>query len=1075
MSHIPSRSRPVPRWAALALGGALVLSGLAATSAAADTADFRFDFNCGSSPTADGYVGVLPNEAYSAETGYGFDPALASDACRDRSGRPDPAERDFALPAVGDVFRVDVPNGTYTVVMRTGDDIASSNTGATFGGYAFPNIHSPSGQVAVHILDDVEVTTGQLAFSITGNSPRLNAIEILQPLAVPTGLTAQPNAPAEQVDLSWVASEGAQTYRVYRHQGSGDPVLVADVGETQWTDDDVILGEEYGYAVSAVTSGGRESGRTDGVTVTVADPAQPAPASPAGLTAAWGEGAIVVSWQHSEDALAYDVYRASGGLAPAFVARVTDTAWEDTAAAPSSSQSYQVAAVGLGGRSERSEVVHVDALVTLERQAERLDRSPVAVVVDDGVYLGWRLLGDDPADLGFHVYRDGQRITDEPITDTTNLLDLHGTADSQYRISAELDVERWVTEGFGPWQQQYLDLPIDRPAGGVGPDGVAYEYRANDVSIGDVDGDGELEIVLKWDPTNAKDNAHSGNTGNVYIDAYKLDGTQLWRIDLGRNIRAGAHYTQFQVFDFDGDGRAEIAFKTADGTIDGVGNVIGDPDADYRNSAGYILDGPEFLTIFDGETGEALDTVDYHPPRGSVSAWGDNYGNRIDRFLAGTAYLDGETPSLIVSRGYYTRTVIVAYDFDGEALTQRWVFDSDDEGSQYEGQGNHQLSIADVDGDQKDEIIFGSLTIDDDGSVLYNTTLGHGDALHVGNFDPSRPGLEVFSAHESMSQSGNRGATFRDAATGEILWSIPGNRDTGRAAMGDIDPRYEGAEGWAVGGDAAWNSPVGQLRSAGGELIAETIPAANHLLWWDGDLLREILDHDWDPDALLGVPTIAKWDYENAQEVEIYRATGTLSINGTKGNPSLQADLFGDWREEVITPLADSSALRIHTTVDVTDHRLRTLLSDPVYRLAIAWQNTSYNQPPHTSYFLGEGMVTPPAPLLAYTTEAPELPVVEVDTPAFETEVRGSCRAGRVFLDVQVQNTGPSAIDVVVETDFGTRAFADVAPGRSAYHSFTTRATSIGDGHVTITVTGEVGGDVVTHSEYVPYGPHSCQ
>jgi hypothetical protein len=263
------------------------------------------------------------------------------------------------------------------------------------------------------------------------------------------------------------------------------------------------------------------------------------------------------------------------------------------------------------------------------------------------------------------------------------------------------------------------------------------------------------------------------------------------------------------------------------------------------------------------------------------------------------------------------------------------------------------------------------MAVDDDGTVLYSTGLGHGDAMHVSDFDPSRPGLETFSAHETMSASGNRGATFRDAETGEIIWDIPATQDTGRAAMGDIDPRHAGAEGWAVGGDAAWNSPVGQLKSASGELIAENIPAANFLTFWDGDLLREIGDHDYDTSIGAGVPTISKWDWEDEQEVELYRATGTLSNNSTKGTVALQADLFGDWREEIVTRTEDSTALRIATTVIPTEHRLRTLLSDPQYRLAVAWQNTGYNQPPHTSYFVGEGMEQPAAPRLAFTSDAP--------------------------------------------------------------------------------------------------------
>ncbi|WP_223934505.1 rhamnogalacturonan lyase [Arthrobacter sp. StoSoilB5] len=608
------------------------------------------------------------------------------------------------------------------------------------------------------------------------------------------------------------------------------------------------------------------------------------------------------------------------------------------------------------------------AAPTLKRQVEYLDRAPVAVLTDQGVTVSWRMLGLDEDTVGFQVLRDGVNITEEPIRNATMFVDPDGTAASSYVIKTVGNGQGQdkLTEAVKPLTQNYLAIKLDKPADGVTPDGKAYTYGANDATVADLDGDGKYEVIQTWAPSNAKDNSQSGYTGNVYVDAYKLDGTKLWRIDLGRNIRAGAHYTQVLAYDFDGDGKAEVSFKTADGTRDAAGTVIGNADADFRNSAGYVLSGPEFLTVFRGETGTIMDTVAYAPERGTVSSWGDNYGNRVDRFLAGVAYLDGEHPSMMFSRGYYTRTVLVTYDLVDGKLVKRWTFDSNVAGDEYKGQGNHNLSVVDVDGDGKDEFVFGSMTIDDNGQPLYNTKLGHGDAIHTSDLDPSRPGLETFAVHESMSQSGNRGATFRDAATGEVLWSIPAIKDTGRGAAGDIDPRYAGAEGWAVGGSASWDSPVGQLMSAKGELIAEKIPAANFLAWWDGDLLREIVDHDYDATVSRGVPTISKWNWETEQSDRLLTADGARSNNTTKGNPSVQADILGDWREEIAWPSTDSTELRIYTTTAPTEVRLRTLMHDTAYRTSVARENVAYNQPPHPSFYIGEGMQTPAMPAVAY-------------------------------------------------------------------------------------------------------------
>ncbi|PPK97767.1 fibronectin type 3 domain-containing protein [Kineococcus xinjiangensis] len=955
----------------------------------------KFDVQPAGSPLMPGYTEVSEKSQYTAEKGWGW---ISADGIggRDRGTAftppPNDLERDFLLPSPAHEFVVDLPNGSYAVKTYHGDWIGTSRSNVQLEGKDFGAGNAGRGSVAQKMSQPVLVTDGRLNLVMTGSSSRLNGIEITPLLVAPTDLALADvsiSGTAVEVDLTWNATDGAAGYRVLR-QAAGAPAAeaIGDVAGPAFTDTTADVGLDYTYTVVALDAAGTQSVPSNPLKVTTADPDVAKAPVPTGLKLGTvGKNEVALSWNASDGALFYRVYRADpkpdGTPGPMeVVGRADGTSFTDTGVLTTVEYVYAVAAVNAGGVSDRSATVTSPAVTKLVRQAERLDRSPVAVATDGGVYVGWRMLGLDPDSIAFHVYRDGKRITDKPVTDSTNLLDAAGRSGAKYRISTVVNgIERWATGDFAVWDSQTLDVPLDKPADGVTKDGQPYSYRANDASIGDLDGDGQYEIVLKWDPTNSQDNSKSGYTGTVYLDAYELDGTRLWRIDMGRNIRAGAHYTQFQVFDLDGDGRSEVTVKTADGTVDGQGTAIGNANADHRNSSGYVLTGPEFLTVFDGRTGAAIDTVDYAPPRGDVGAWGDGYGNRVDRFLAGVAYLDGERPSVVFSRGYYTRTVVVAYDFDGSKLTKRWTFDSDVEGDEYRGQGNHQFSVADVDGDQKDEILFGAMTIDDDGTPLYSTDLYHGDAQHVSDLDPARPGLEVFGPHEDPGHNGGVIASYRDAATGEVLWSVPGSRDTGRGAAGDIDPEHAGAEAWVISDGGAWNDRNGTLRTAKGEEISDRIPAANFLTWWDGDLLREITDHDWDATTRTGVPTISKWDPDTRTSTVVHRAEGTLTNNDTKGTPTLQADLFGDWREELVTRVADSSALRIATTVDVTEHRLRTLQSDPVYRLGVSWQNTGYNQPPHTSYFLGHGMTTPAAPRIAYTG-APAEPAPRVDGPA---------------------------------------------------------------------------------------------
>lgn len=619
------------------------------------------------------------------------------------------------------------------------------------------------------------------------------------------------------------------------------------------------------------------------------------------------------------------------------------------------------------------------------RRMEYLNRGLVAVKTIDGVFLSWRFLGDEDDDIVFEVYRDGVKIAE--VTDSTNYLDTNGDKTSSYTVCPKGGE---MSDSVVAFTDRYLEIKLDKPVGGVCGKGEyqnTYEYRPNDCSAADLDGDGEYEIIVKWDPTNSKDNAFAGYTGNVILDAYKLDGTKLWRIDLGRNIRAGAHYTQFMAYDFDGDGIAELICKTADGTVDGVGNIIGDAKAnwvsDEKGTYGKILQGPEFLTLFDGKTGKALDTINYEPSRDGD--WGDNYGNRCDRFLAGVAYLDGKRASAVMCRGYYTRTTLAAYNVIDKKLEKLWLFDSDNGMKEYEERGNHHLSIGDVDNDGCDEIIYGACAIDHDGSPMYivggrfegedspYVQMTHGDALHMGNFIPSREGkYEVYSVNEAVhDRNGNKipGYNLHDAATGEVLFYGFTGIDTGRALACKIIPNTDGYQFWTGNdlynekGEVIANMPsdmkyIEKITDSvleTGKVPEEFAQQSTHgrypnfAAYWDGDLLQEIVDKTW----------IDKYDYENNELVNLLSADECTFINYTKSNPCLQADIFGDWREELIWPTKDGNALHIYTTTDVTPYKIRTLMHDPQYRLAIAWQNTCYNQPPHPSFYLDENYPLP--------------------------------------------------------------------------------------------------------------------
>ncbi len=722
---------------------------------------------------------------------------------------------------------------------------------------------------------------------------------------------------------------------------------------------------------------------------------------------------------------------------------------------------------------ESSNVVKTPIQKVFHPQLEQLNRGLVAISAKNGIFLSWRLFVQEVdgycrtglTGADFAVYRNGEKLA--VVTDSTNYLDCTGTKEDSYQVAPVINGEE--QEKCAPaavWEKGYLDIPLMKPDGGVTPAGEAYEYNANDMSVGDVDGDGEYEYIVKWDPSNSHDVSHKGYTGNCYLDCYKLDGQLLWRLDMGVNIRSGAHYTQFMVYDFNGDGKAEMAVKTAPGTKMTIYNSNGSvkeefyvtmPESDaaagvthqdnyvcsaedyynyivqlfknwrehpevvkgqwpqtleecfhipvkyeyplceedaraltdyfmdeyapsrsgkneLRKFEGFIYEGMEYLTMFAGD-GKELQTIPFKYGRVDDGLmWGD-YAmariepcNREDRFLSGVAYLDGERPYLLICRGYYTRTTIVAYDFFENQFREYFAIDSgfvpmdnpfnaghihDIGGTDpvygiLAGQGNHSLSAADVDGDGCMEIIYGAAVIDHDGSVLYSsqdyrpdgvyTKLGHGDAMHVAKIDPDRPGLQIFNVFEGGAAV-PYGYALRDAETGKVLFGEYATKDLGRCMIGKIDKNTRGLQVW-----------VNDVYDCKGNKMDVPVLGTNMRVQWAADLTTQITDSP----TYLG--TVQRGIINDNIHGVMLEPEATMTNNGTKGNPALVADLFGDFREELLLRTEDNNAIRIYMNTEITEHKLFTLLHDVQYRCGVAWQNNCYNQPVYTSFYYGSDM-----------------------------------------------------------------------------------------------------------------------
>lgn len=787
--------------------------------------------------------------------------------------------------------------------------------------------------------------------------------------------------------LTWSASNNVDSYFVYGisvnaydTDSLSGYTLLGKTASTTYVCDLEEHAEMY-YKLVAVGIGG-ESEATGKAISDEAAPDTPVNLKVASVT----DNKTTLTWDASERAAYYEVYwsdreRAdlSGTEGYKLLTKTSDTSFEYELSTHIE-RYYKVIAVGKGGKSAVTTAVKSDIVKEFNVQAEWLDRGLIAISVDGGVYVGWRLLGDEyAAGASYKLYRDGACIRTFTATENTSFLDTAGTADSKYAVSVVIGgIEGTKCSEVAVQSTDYLEVRLNVPDA-IYDDKLTkehikskyygnskfvseniltteekssgtYRYAVNDTYVGDVDGDGVYELIVKWSGM-TRDNSEDGYTSPVIIDCYKLDGTQLWRINLGWNIRAGAHYTQPVVADLDGDGKAEIMMRTADGSVDGKGTVIGDADADYRNSRGHIIEGTDYLTLFDGETGEALDTINYVPQRGSASDWGDNYGGRSERFLSGAAYLDGEHISAVFARGYYCKAVVAAFDVVNKRIVTRWICSSDDEENKsLYGQGAHSFTVADVDGDGCQEIIYGSATIDHNGKLMYSGSDyganygGHGDALRVTDMNLKNPGLEVFMVHEEYPN--NASVEMHDGATGEYIYKVATeDQDVGRGAAGDIDPRYEGVETWSTVKNTDTEILTG-LRDAEGNIIAKRPSSVNHMAWFNGDMGREFVDNTG------SVPYIGTWNYAS-ENMSTTLLTGCRTNNTTKANPCFQADMFGDWREELGFRTEDNSAIRIYTSTEVMDYRLYTLMHDPTYRAQMACNGSAYNQSPDAGFYIG--------------------------------------------------------------------------------------------------------------------------
>lgn len=601
-----------------------------------------------------------------------------------------------------------------------------------------------------------------------------------------------------------------------------------------------------------------------------------------------------------------------------------------------------------------------------QRFTDKLDRGLVAVKTTKGVYCSWRIQADEYYDVKYNLYRDGTKVNAEPL-DVSNFTDTSGSESSQYTVKAVLNgVEQQASKAATVFKSNYKEIKIKHDAS------LKATYEPNDACCADVDGDGEVEILMKFNNKEEAEQLYPKNGPTIngvatkeysMLACLKQDGTVLWWVNCGPNMGDFQNNEQNIVgYDWDMDGKAEVVMRLEEGSTvhmaDGTSYTIGANGkngtswTNYREpkSSGsvewFTHYGKEFLWYCEGATGKPYQCIEFPLKRledGETdlkAAWGDGYGHRSSKYFFGAPYLDGKHPSIFLGRGIYTRHKFIAYDVDPKThdLKVRWKWTNNQPGSPWYGQGYHNYIVADVDWDGRDEIVWGSMVIDDNGMGLSTTGLGHGDAQHIGDFNPYIHGQEMFACNED-----NPSNNYRDATTSKIYYRKTDTNDDGRCLAGNFYNDFPGAVG-----HSAHDTPISTVTNEHVSTNTNGL-SMNFRIYWDGDLLEECFNNT--EVTKPGKGTIATF-------------LGAYSNNSTKATPCYQGDIFGDWREEVIERTADNN-IRIYTTTEPTKWRNYSLWYDHQYRNGMVWQPCGYNQPPHVSYFLGEleGITIAPPPL----------------------------------------------------------------------------------------------------------------